>query len=480
MIVKIQPPNPGILAAVRYNENKAKGIEGPHPDDLESLEIIEDGHVVATRNVPEGSTLTDEFERLRINAMKKRRSGPAIQNTTFHMSVNPAKDDRKLTEEESVHLIDEIMQSLGYGDQPYRIYKHTDIPRQHYHVVSCRAGQNGKKIEDSFERMKLRRALQNLSNKYGFEIILNEYEKEKSNLKEKTQDVVPIQEKSDPVPEMKPRAKRAIKEPDTKKITFVPSFSRKSATPVKTQMRNIAEDALRWHFSTFEQLQLLMRKRYNISLDLEGDEDNAKVVMAGTSDSGKTITPYLYEKDYGVDLLNQIRERIRNEKMSQRKEQCTRLETLTKAAAAKAATYKEFLQIMEKKGVWVVPSWKTGSNDFFGLTYLDRATKCAWKGSQTAVDLAWLKETAEKKGWTIERDELQVINKKRNSRPSRTEKLHIPPKRKPASQVTPNQPAHKGKRFQAGHQRGSDDDVNRRKDDLLDKKDNKPKEYIGE
>ena len=150
MILKIQKPNPDIIAAVRYNENKMSGREGIRPsnDNTEELSVIEDGHILATRNVPEDTTLADEFERLKLLSIKKRRNGPPIQNVAFHMSVNPSDSDRKLDEAETVQLIDDVMESLGYGQQPYRIYKHTDIPRQHYHVISCRAGQDGKKTSN--------------------------------------------------------------------------------------------------------------------------------------------------------------------------------------------------------------------------------------------------------------------------------------------------------------------------------------------
>ena len=486
MIVKIEPPNAGIIAAVRYNENKMNGIDGPRPENSEDLEVIENGHVVATRNVPEGSSLMDEFERLRLLSIKKRHTGPVIQNTAFHMSVNPAKGDRKLSEEETVNLIDDIMESLGYAAQPYRIYKHTDIPRQHYHVVSCRAGQDGKKIEDSFERMKLRRTLKALSDKYGFEIVLNEYEKEKQlaeNPGKQTKENTTSKTKSNhkESTHSKDGGKRPIKEPDTKRITFVPSFSRNSATAVSVQIRNIVEDALKWHFTTFEQLQILLRKRYNISIELENNMDDGRIVLSGTSPSGQTVTPLMYEENLGVDLLRRIKQKTEKENMSSRRQQRQRLEGLVKAAATSAATYKDFQAILEKKGVWIALSWKSNEDDIFGVTYLDRATKCAWKGSETAVDLQWLRQTAADKGWIIEKDPSLELMRKRNNMPSRRNTLGTRTGISPFSRP-PGTAGTKSKRFQAGHQQGSNADVSKNRDDLLDenKKDNKPKEYIGE
>lgn len=479
MIVKIQPPNAGIIAAMRYNENKMSGIEGPRPEDEEALEIIENGHILATRNVPDDTSLLDEFERLRLLSIKKRRSGPVLQNTAFHMSVNPSKGDKKLTEEEAIILIDEIMESLGYGKQPYRIYKHTDIPRQHYHVVSCRAGQDGKKIEDSFERMKLRRALRQMTEKYGFEIILNDYEKEqltekttKKETKKETKDEAPKQETH------KEKKKTPVREPSTRKTTFVPPFSRDAETPVTTQYRNIVEDALLWHFSTFEQLQLLMLRRYNVYMEIENGHTKDRIVLTGTKASGEMAHP-MNEKELGIDLLNRIQAKLDNERMSSRKEQKKRLEGLAKAAADASNSYKDFLKNMEKKGVWIFLSWKATDDDVFGVTYLDRATKCAWKGSETDVDLTWLKGIAEAKGWKLEKDPIKQKMEKRNQMPSRRATLKPKTDFNPTSK--PAQPTQWARRFQAGYQQGSNADVTKNRDELLDKnKDNKPKEYIGE
>ena len=73
---------------------------------------------------------------------------------------------------------------------------------------------------------------------------------------------------------------------------------------------------------------------------------------------------------------------------------------------------------MFKKGPYVVLSWsRTGEP--FGVTWLDRATKCAWKGSETDVDFKWLKAVAQQKGWTFTKDKQQETIDKRAAMPSR-------------------------------------------------------------
>lgn len=56
---------------------------------------------------------------------------------------------------------------MGYGNQPYVVYKHEDISRHHIHIVTLGVDEQGKKISDSnnfFNSKKITRALEQ---KYG-------------------------------------------------------------------------------------------------------------------------------------------------------------------------------------------------------------------------------------------------------------------------------------------------------------------------
>ena len=116
MIVKIQPPSSMLEATLFYNERKADGKEGVRKEDEELLDK-ENGHIVATRNVADGKTLEEEFERLAILNSKKTR-GRKLENPAFHMSVNPGPDDAPLSEAAIVSLVDEIMFKMGYEECP--------------------------------------------------------------------------------------------------------------------------------------------------------------------------------------------------------------------------------------------------------------------------------------------------------------------------------------------------------------------------
>jgi len=72
------------------------------------------------------------------------------KKTVFHCSLNPHPDE-KLSDERLVQLAKEYMESLGYGKQPYIVFKHNDIAREHIHIVSLRVDFDGNKINDKYE-----------------------------------------------------------------------------------------------------------------------------------------------------------------------------------------------------------------------------------------------------------------------------------------------------------------------------------------
>ena len=88
------------------------------------------------------------------------------KNLVFHCSLNPHPKE-KLTDENLIRIAREYMQVLGYGSQPYIVFKHHDIEREHIHIVSLRVNSAGKKINDKFENRRSKRITDHLERKYG-------------------------------------------------------------------------------------------------------------------------------------------------------------------------------------------------------------------------------------------------------------------------------------------------------------------------
>ena len=88
------------------------------------------------------------------------------KKAVFHCSLNPHPDE-KLSDKALSRIAREYMESLGYGAQPYIVFRHNDIPRAHIHIVSLRVDSEGRKINDRFERRRSKRITDALEAKFG-------------------------------------------------------------------------------------------------------------------------------------------------------------------------------------------------------------------------------------------------------------------------------------------------------------------------
>ncbi|MEL7587932.1 MAG: relaxase/mobilization nuclease domain-containing protein [Prolixibacteraceae bacterium] len=105
-----------------------------------------------------------------------------VKNKGLHISFNPTMNDMIRLGEKGIRTeLDNLMKQLGYGNQPYFVYRHADIDRVHFHIVSIRIDkQSGKKIKDNFEKEKVQKFIKELEQAYQLK---NDDPKEKIDLK---------------------------------------------------------------------------------------------------------------------------------------------------------------------------------------------------------------------------------------------------------------------------------------------------------
>jgi len=85
---------------------------------------------------------------------------------TLHISLNPDPKD-KVSDDMFRQMAEEYMREMGYGEQPFVVFKHTDIDRSHIHIVSVCVDEQGKKISDKFEKMRSMNVCRELERQHG-------------------------------------------------------------------------------------------------------------------------------------------------------------------------------------------------------------------------------------------------------------------------------------------------------------------------
>ena len=84
---------------------------------------------------------------------------------TLHISLNPDPKD-KVSDDKYREMAEEYMREMGYGEQPFVVFKHTDIDHSHIHIVSVCVDEEGKKISDKFEKMRSMNVCRELERKH--------------------------------------------------------------------------------------------------------------------------------------------------------------------------------------------------------------------------------------------------------------------------------------------------------------------------
>ena len=264
----------------------------------------------------------------------------------LHISINPHPED-VLTDQQLSDIAKEYMRKLGYGDQPYLVYKHTDIDRHHIHIVGLRVDENGRPLNDRFEHRRSKQITRELEKKYGLHPA-----------------------------ERKERAER----PELKKVDY-------AAGDVKHQIGNTVKAACYgYRFQSFGEYKALLAA-YNVCAEEVKGEINGKpyqgIVYSATNDKGeKTGNPVKASrigKSVGYEAVQRRMEKsgeaIKNGKLKERTRK------IVATAMQTARSRKELEQQLRKRGIDVVFR-QNDSGRIYGVTFIDHDSRVVLNGSR--------------------------------------------------------------------------------------------------
>jgi len=346
MVAKINIGS-SLFGALSYNQEKIDKKEGKV---LFSNRIIQntDGSHTMYFNMKSFEPYLDA---------NKRTEKPVL-----HISLNPHPDD-KLTDEQLSDIAQEYMDKMGYGNQPYLVYKHEDIDRHHLHIVSVRVDENGKKLNDSFEKRRSEEVRKFLEERY--KLIPAEKQRNSNILSLK-----PVN----------------IKEGNVKK-----------------QVSNIAKSLIRdYRFQSINEYRALLNI-YGVTVEevkgeIRGKAYNGLVYFALNKKGEKSGNPFkasLIGRDVGYKALEKkvsaSKESIKNKAIYNRTKHI--VTSLIKEKPSRKAFEKELL----KNGISVVfrettfDGTKRSQNEdrrIYGATFIDHQSKCVFNGSRMGKEFS--------------------------------------------------------------------------------------------
>ena len=286
-------------------------------------------------------TMEDVLVDMEALIPKKCRTKKAV----FHCSLNPHPDE-KLSDETLIKIAKEYMEALGYGKQPYIVFKHNDIAREHIHIVSLRVDSKGRKINDKFEGRRSKKITDALEKKYNL------------------------------IPSSKVSEKTTT---EISKVNIVQGN-------IKEQVANTVRSAMKHYtFCSLGELNAVLRK-YNLAVEEVKTEYRGKqydgLVYVPTDDKGNKVSTPIHASDIGRGVgYTAVQNKMLKSKQMVKPLIPTVRRKVLEVMRTSPHTEERLRQRLEKQGLQVVIR-KNDNGRIYGITFIDDEKGIALNGSR--------------------------------------------------------------------------------------------------
>ena len=263
----------------------------------------------------------------------------------FHCSLNPHPDE-KLSDEQLTQIAKEYMEALGYGNQPYIVFKQNDIAREHIHIVSLRIDGEGKKINDKFEKRRSKQITDALERKYS---------------------LIPSSKVTD-------REMKEVSKIDTTKGN------------IKEQVAETLLSVLKhYEFCSLGELNAILSV-YNLAVEEVKTEFRGKkyegLVYVPTDDKGDKVSSPIHASDIGRGVgYTAVQNRMQKSKQAIKPLISIIRYRVLQTMRTSPKTEEELRQRLEEQGLRAVIR-KNESGRIYGITFIDDKAGIALNGSR--------------------------------------------------------------------------------------------------
>lgn len=265
----------------------------------------------------------------------------------LHISLNPHPDDR-LSDQDFEILAREYLDKLGFGEQPYVIYKHEDIDRHHIHIVTVNVNEEGKRLNQDFLYRRSKKITTELEEKYNLH-----------------------------------KAQREKISPDTPITKIDPNGD------IKRQVANTVKMVgMRYKFQSMGEYNAILGL-YNVRCDTADGRVNGReyhgLVYFATDDNGNTIATPLK-----ASRLGKFASRTAIDGRFERaKEKIDVAPTKRKVAddIGQSSGKNDFVARLKERNIDVVFRY-TDEGRIYGVTFVDHDTMTALNGSRLGKEFS--------------------------------------------------------------------------------------------
>lgn len=336
MVAKINLGN-SLFGALTYNQEKVEKGEA---------KVIYSNLIAQTSNGEYNIPLAQRSFEHYLMVNKK------TENPIVHISLNPHPDD-KLTDDQLQDIAQEYLERLGYGKQPYIVYKHEDIDRHHLHIVTTCVKEDGKRINGSYEHKRSKEITRQLEQKY---------------------DLIPAEKKK--YYENIPLKKVNAKEGNIKR-------------QVSNVVKSLADD---YQYQSIKELNALL-SLYGITVeevkgDIKGKSYNGMVYSVIDKNGRKIGNPFkssLIGRNVGY---NALQKKIKTSQVKMKdKAIFNRSKNILSTTMNKGLNKKDFLKDLETNGISAIFR-ENDDKRIYGVTFIDHQEQIVFNGSKIGKEFS--------------------------------------------------------------------------------------------
>lgn len=334
MVVKITSPH-SLQRALNYNEKKVQKGQA---------ECIHAGNYLLN---PEQLSFHQKMERMaEQNALNQRTQ----KTNTLHISLN-FDPSEKHSNEKLVAIAQAYMEKIGFGDQPYLVYRHDDAGHPHIHIVTITIREDGKRIDTyNIGRNQSEKARKEIEQ--DFKLVKAERQKAKAAEK-----IIPM---------------------DVRTAQY-------GKAETKRSIQNVLDAVIpHYKYTSQEELNAVLRQ-YNVVAD-RGNENGRIYQHGGLTYSlldekgNKTGIPIKASAFHNKPTMANLEKKF-EENEQKRQPDKQKLKTAIDWVLAKSpASLKDFTEALAKEKIQVVLR-QNKEGRIYGVTFIDYRTKTVYNGS---------------------------------------------------------------------------------------------------
>ena len=325
-----------IRSILMYNENKvsqdaAECIgEGNYPIDVEKMSL-----------------------EMKLNRLLKQAAlNTNVTRNSVHISLNFDPSETDLANEKMLEIAHNYMDKIGFGGQPFLVYRHFDAGHPHLHITTIKIRPDGSRID-----------MQNIGR--------NQSESARKEI-EKTFELV-----------------AAIKKNEAQKIVLAPVSASKiqyGKVETKKAISNVLRVILpSYKYTSLPELNAVLNL-YNVSADQGGEQsrtflNNGLLYHILDHDKKKVGVPIKASSFYLKPTMSYLQLKFEQGKKG-RMPFSKRIKNEIDLAILgnKNKSFAGFMEAIRKAGIDTIA--RQGSTGLiYGLTFVDHTTKCVFNGS---------------------------------------------------------------------------------------------------